>query len=34
MIIDIYIRGVPIYRIGKISAADMTKFSVSAIGTL
>ena len=25
-------RGVPIYRIGKISAADMAKFSMSAIG--
>ena len=25
--------GVPIYRISKISAADMAKFSVSTIGT-
>ena len=26
-------RGVPIYWIGKLSPADMTKFSISAIGT-
>ena len=30
--IHIVSRGVPIYRIGKISAADMAKFSVLAIG--
>ena len=27
------LRGVPIYRIGKILAADMAKFAISKIGT-
>ena len=29
---NIFTRGVPIYRIGNISAADMAKFSISGIG--
>ena len=32
VIFNIICRGVPIYRIGKISAADMAKFSISAMG--